>query len=48
MRFMVTFAWKPDARIRDEGIARFKSTGGVPPQGATLNRQNIAAGRAVT
>lgn len=36
MRFMVTFDWKPDARTRSEGIARFKSTGGLPPQGAKL------------
>ena len=36
MRFMVTFTWKPDARIRDEGVARFKATGGLPPAGAKL------------
>jgi hypothetical protein len=36
MRFMVTFAWKPDPKTRNEGIARFKSTGGLPPAGAKL------------
>ena len=36
MRFMVTFAWKPDPKTRNEGIARFKTTGGLPPQGAKL------------
>lgn len=36
MRFMVTFAWKPDPKTRNEGIARFKATGGIPPQGAKL------------
>jgi hypothetical protein len=36
MRFMVTFSWKPDPKTRNEGIARFKTTGGLPPQGAKL------------
>jgi hypothetical protein len=36
MRFMVTFAWKPDPKTRNEGIGRFKTTGGLPPQGAKL------------
>jgi hypothetical protein len=36
MRFMVTFAWKPDPKTRNEGIARFKATGGLPPSGAKL------------
>jgi hypothetical protein len=36
MRFMVTFEWRPDAKTRSEGIARFKATGGLPPQGAKL------------
>lgn len=36
MRFMVTFAWKPDPKTRDEGIARFKATGGLPPPGSKL------------
>jgi len=36
MRFMMTFTWKPEARVRDEGVARFKATGGIPPQGAKL------------
>jgi hypothetical protein len=36
MRFMVTFAWKPDPKTRNEGIARFKVTGGLPPPGAKL------------
>jgi len=36
MRFMVTFAWKPDEQTRNEGIERFKTTGGLPPKGAKL------------
>jgi hypothetical protein len=36
MKFMLTFAWKPDLKSRDEGIARFMKTGGLPPKGATL------------
>ncbi len=36
MKFMLTFSWKPDTKARDEGIARFLKTGGVPPKGATL------------
>jgi hypothetical protein len=36
MKFMMTFAWKPDLRARDEAVARFKKTGGVPPQGVKL------------
>ena len=36
MRFMVTFAWKPDSHTRNEGIERFKTTGGLPPKGAKL------------
>lgn len=36
MKFIVTFSWKPDAKTRDEGIARFKKTGGQPPAGAKL------------
>ena len=36
MRFMLTFAIKPEARGRDEAIARFKATGGQPPKGAKL------------
>ena len=36
MKFMLTFSWTPDSRTRDEGIARFRKTGGLPPAGATL------------
>lgn len=36
MKFMLTFSWKPDTKTRDEGIARFRKTGGQPPKGATL------------
>jgi hypothetical protein len=36
MKFMLTFAWKPDTKERDEGIARFRKTGGQPPTGAKL------------
>ena len=36
MKFMGTFKFKPDTRSRDEAIARFKRTGGVPPKGAKL------------
>ena len=33
---MLTFSWKPDTKTRDEGIARFRKTGGLPPKGAKL------------
>lgn len=36
MKFITTFSWKPDPKIREEGIARFKRTGGLPPKGVTL------------
>ena len=36
MKFMLTFAIKPETRSRDEAIARFKATGGQPPKGAKL------------
>lgn len=36
MKFMLTFSWNPDTKTRAEGIARFASTGGLPPKGATL------------
>jgi hypothetical protein len=36
MKFMLTFNWKPDAKTRAEGIARFQKTGGQPPKGAKL------------
>lgn len=36
MKFMLTFSWKPDTAKRNEGIARFQTTGGLPPKGATL------------
>jgi len=36
MTFMLTFVFRPEARGRDEAIARFKKTGGQPPAGARL------------
>ena len=36
MKFMLTFSIKPETKGRDEAIARFKKTGGQPPNGATL------------
>jgi hypothetical protein len=36
MKFMLTFSWKSDPKSRDEGIARFRKTGGQPPKGAKL------------
>jgi hypothetical protein len=33
---MLIFSWKPALEARDHGIARFKTTGGQPPQGVTL------------
>jgi len=36
MKFMLTFSWRPDRKARDEGIARFQKTGGLPPKGAKL------------
>ena len=36
MKFMLTFAIKPETKSRDEAIARFKRTGGQPPKGVKL------------
>ena len=36
MKFMLTFTIKPETKVRDEAIARFKKTGGQPPKGAKL------------
>ncbi len=36
MKFMLTFTLKPDVTSRDEAIARFKATGGQPPNGMRL------------
>lgn len=36
MKFMLTFWVEPDAAKRDEAIARFRKTGGMPPKGAKL------------
>lgn len=36
MKFMLTFSVKPDAAKRDEAIARFRKTGGMPPKGVKL------------
>jgi hypothetical protein len=48
MKFMMTFDWKPDAQARSEAIARFRKSGGLPPQGAKLlgrwTRADISGG----
>ena len=36
MKFMLSFAIKPETKGRDEAIARFKNTGGQPPKGVKL------------
>jgi hypothetical protein len=36
MKFMLTFTMTPDKEKRNEAIARFLKTGGLPPKGATL------------
>ena len=36
MKFILTFSIKPEDKSRDEAIARFKSTGGLAPEGAKL------------
>jgi Protein of unknown function (DUF3303) len=36
MKFMLTFSIKPEVAKRDEAIARFQKTGGMPPKGARL------------
>jgi len=36
MRFMLTFRFTPDKEKRNEAIARFLKTGGLPPKGAKL------------
>jgi hypothetical protein len=36
MKFMLTFSWKEGTKTRDEGIARFRKTGGQPPSGVKL------------
>ena len=36
MKFMLTFTMTPDKEKRNEAIARFLKTGGLPPMGATL------------
>jgi len=36
MKFMLSFAIKPETKGRDEAIARFKKTGGQPPKGVKL------------
>jgi hypothetical protein len=36
MKFMLTFTWKPDIKARDEAIARFRKSGGLPPTGVEL------------
>ena len=33
MKFMLMFSWKPNTQTRDEGTARFRKTGGLPPEG---------------
>jgi hypothetical protein len=36
MKFILSFSWKPNTKTRDEGIARFRKTGGQPPAGVKL------------
>ena len=36
MKFLVTYSFEPDKEKRDEAIARFQRTGGLPPAGAKL------------
>jgi hypothetical protein len=36
MKYLCTFSWAPDTHNQTEAIRRFKETGGLPPQGATL------------
>jgi uncharacterized protein DUF3303 len=36
MKFMLIFSWKPAIEARDHAIARFKTTGGQPPEGVQL------------
>lgn len=36
MKFMMTFTWTPDPQRRAEAFARFKRTGGLPPEGVKL------------
>jgi hypothetical protein len=36
MKLMLTFTMRPEARGRDEAIARFKKTGGKTPAGVKL------------
>jgi Protein of unknown function (DUF3303) len=36
MKFMLTFSLKPDTKVRDEAIGRFKATSDRPPKGAKL------------
>ncbi len=43
MKFMLTFSIKPEAKGRDEAIARFKRTGGQPPAGVKLISRWTAA-----
>ena len=36
MKFIATFSMKPETKGRDEAIARFKKSGGMPPKGVKL------------
>lgn len=36
MKFMFTFNWAPDGEMRAEGIRRFMSGEGTPPEGVRL------------
>ncbi len=36
MKFISTFAVKPETKGRDDAIRRFRETGGLPPKGVTL------------
>ena len=43
MKFMLTFTIKPEAKGRDEAIARFRKTGGQAPAGVKLVNRWTAA-----
>ena len=43
MKFMLTFSIKPEAKGRDEAIARFKKSGGQAPAGVKLVSRWTAA-----
>lgn len=48
MKFIMTFSWKAGTHTRDEGIGRFRKSGGQPPKGVKLlgrwTRADISGG----